>query len=144
MLSAIVPKLNWGIPLGAWPILDHRVPAQTFTVVVGFFLIMLSYGLARGKQHAWLITVILLILSALLHMRRSGSILATVIALLLAILLSILARFFHARSDPPSVRTRIYCSLPGVRYCYILHYRWIYCTLSMILRLGSIVWASTE
>ncbi|HEX3641972.1 MAG TPA: hypothetical protein VHV10_11835, partial [Ktedonobacteraceae bacterium] len=104
MLSAIVPKLNWDIPLGAWPILDHRVPAQTFTVVVGFFLIMLSYGLARGKQQAWLITVLLLILSALLHIRRSGSILATVIALLLAILLSVLAHFFHARSDPPSAR----------------------------------------
>ena len=104
MLSAMAPKLNWDIPLGAWPILDHRVPAQTFTVVVGFFLIMLSYGLARGKQHAWLITLGLLILSALLHVRRSGSILATVIALLLAMLLSILARFFQARSDPPSAR----------------------------------------
>lgn len=104
MLSAIVPRFNWSIPLGAWPIVNHRVPAQTFTVVVGFFLIMLSYGLARGKQHAWLITVILLILSALLHIQRSGSILATVIALLLAVLLSILARFFHARSDPPSAR----------------------------------------
>src|SRR5205807_3337251 len=104
MLSAIVPKLNWNIPLGAWPILDHRVPAQTFTVVVGFFLIMLSYGLARGKQHAWLITLVLLILSALLHVRRSGSILATLIALALAILLAILANFFHARSDPPSAR----------------------------------------
>ena len=65
---------------------------------------MLSYGLARGKQHAWIITLVLLILSALLHVRRSGSILATVIALLLAILLSILSRFFHARSDPPSAR----------------------------------------
>ncbi len=104
MLSAMAPKLNWDIPLGAWPILDHRVPAQTFTVVVGFFLIMLSYGLARGKQHAWLITLALLILSALLHVRRSGSILATVIALLLAMLLSVLARFFQARSDPPSAR----------------------------------------
>ncbi len=104
MLSAIVPKLNWDIPLGAWPIVNHRVPAQTFTVVVGFFLIMLSYGLARGEHHAWLITVLLLILSALLHIRRSGSVLATVVALLLVILLSILVRFFQARSDPPSVR----------------------------------------
>src|SRR5579884_68825 len=69
MLSAISPKLNWDIPLGAWPILNHRVPAQTFIVVVGFFLIMLSYGLVRGKQHAWLITLILLTLSALLHVR---------------------------------------------------------------------------
>ena len=53
MLSVIVPRLNWSSVLGAWPILNHRVPAQSFTVVIGFFLIMLSYGLARGKkQHA--------------------------------------------------------------------------------------------
>ena len=54
MLSAIVPKLNWDILLGAWPLTVHRVHAQTLTVVVGFFLIMLSYGLARGKNQAWL------------------------------------------------------------------------------------------
>jgi phosphatidylglycerol lysyltransferase len=104
MLSAIVPKLDWGILLGAWPILNYRVQAQSFTVVVGFFLIMLSYGLARGKKHAWRITLILLVLSALLHVRRSGSVLATVVALLLALLLYMLARFFQAKSDPPSVR----------------------------------------
>jgi phosphatidylglycerol lysyltransferase len=104
MLSAIVPKLNWSILLGAWPILNHRVPAQSFTVVAGFFLIMLSYGLARGKKQAWQITLVLLVLSALLHIRRSGSVLATVAALLLALLLYMLARFFQAKSDPPSVR----------------------------------------
>jgi phosphatidylglycerol lysyltransferase len=104
MLSAIVPRLNWSILLGAWPILNYRVPAQSFTVVIGFFLIMLSYGLARGKKHAWRITLVLLVLSALLHVRRSGSVLATIVALLLALLLYMLARFFQAKSDPPSVR----------------------------------------
>jgi phosphatidylglycerol lysyltransferase len=104
MLSVLMPRSNWGILLGVWPILNHRVPAQSFTVVIGFFLIMLSYGLARGKKHAWSITLVLLILSALLHVRRSGSVLATVVALLLALLLYLLARFFQARSDPPSVR----------------------------------------
>ncbi len=104
MLSALVPRSHWSILLGAWPILNHRVSAQSFTVVVGFFLIMLSYGLARGKRHAWCITLVLLILSALLHIRRSGSVLATVVALLLALLLYLLSRFFQAKSDPPSVR----------------------------------------
>src|SRR5919205_1937634 len=76
MLSAILPRLNESFLLGAWPIVNHRVPAQSFTVVTGFFLIMLSYGLARGKKHAWCITLVLLILSALLHIGRSGSVLA--------------------------------------------------------------------
>jgi len=103
MLSAIVPKLNWDILLGAWPIVVYGTQAQTLTVVVGFFLIMLSYGLARGKKHAWRIALFLLLLSALLHVLRSGSILATIIALVLAVLLNALSSFFQAKSDPPSV-----------------------------------------
>lgn len=105
MLSAVVPKLNWDILLGAWPIvIGHRIPAQTLTVVVGFFLIMLSYGLVRGKRHAWFVTLILLWLSAFLHILRGGSVLATLVALLLVLLLSMLYHIFQAKSDPPSVR----------------------------------------
>lgn len=102
MLSAIVPRLDWSILLGAWPIAEYRAKAQIFIVVVGFFLIILSYGLGRGKRHAWFITIILLLLSAVLHIKRSGSVLATVVALLLTLTLYALARFFRARSDPPS------------------------------------------
>ena len=104
MLSAIVPRLSWTVLLGVWPLISHRVQAQTVTVVVGFFLIMLSYGLARGKQHAWRISVCLLLLSACLHIWRSGSVLSTVVALLLMLALCLLFRLFQARSDPPSVR----------------------------------------
>ncbi|QBD79541.1 DUF2156 domain-containing protein [Ktedonosporobacter rubrisoli] len=103
MLSAIVPKLNWDILLGAWPFVAHKIPAQTLTVVVGFFLIMLSYGLMRSKAHAWHLTLVLLLLSGLLHVLRGGSILATVVALGLALVLCCLRNFFLARSDPPSV-----------------------------------------
>jgi phosphatidylglycerol lysyltransferase len=104
MLSSIVPRFTWSFFLGAWPIINHRIPAQTFTVVIGFFLILLSYGLARGKKHARNITLILLFLSAVLHIQRSGSVLATVVALAFAMTLLALSRFFKARSDPPSVR----------------------------------------
>jgi phosphatidylglycerol lysyltransferase len=102
MLSAIMPRLNWSILPGAWPLTVHRAHAQTLTVVVGFFLIMLSYGLARGKNHAWRITLFLTLLSVWLHILRGGSILATVVALGLAALLISLPGFFHAKSDPPS------------------------------------------
>ena len=104
MLSSIVPRFTWSFFLGAWPIINHRIPAQTFTVVIGFFLILLSYGLVRGKKHARNITLILLFVSAGLHIQRSGSVLATVIALACAMTLLILSRFFKAKSDPPSVR----------------------------------------
>jgi phosphatidylglycerol lysyltransferase len=102
MLSAIVPRMDWSAFLGVWPIVSRGVNAQTFVVVVGFFLIMLSYALAKGKKHAWAITLVLLVLSAILHVQRHGSVLATLVALLLAIALGALSRFFRARSDPPS------------------------------------------
>ncbi|MBV9616069.1 MAG: DUF2156 domain-containing protein [Ktedonobacteraceae bacterium] len=98
-----MPRLHWNILPGAWPLTIHRAHAQTLTVVVGFFLIMLSYGLARGKNQAWRITLFLLLLSVWLHILRSGSILATIVALGLAALLASLSSFFQAKSDPPSV-----------------------------------------
>ncbi|BCL82789.1 DUF2156 domain-containing protein [Ktedonobacteria bacterium brp13] len=113
MLSAIVPRFNWsailgddtlGFFLGSWPLVSHRVQAQTFTVIAGFFLLVLSYGLARGKKHAWNITLVLLFVSALLHIQRSGSYLNTMVALIAAIALYALAPFFRAKSDPPSTR----------------------------------------
>ena len=103
MLSAIVPKLNWDILLGSYTS-DFPQGPQKLTVVVGFFLIMLSYGLMRGKKQAWAITIALLILSFFLHIKRGGSVLASIIAIALLVLLLLLMRFFRARSDPPSVR----------------------------------------
>ena len=105
MLSAVVPKLNWDILSGVWPIVVYH-GAQKLTVVVGFFLVMLSYGLIRGKYQAWNITIVLLILSFFLHILRRGSVpvLAALTALALTILLSLLFRYFQARSDPPSVK----------------------------------------
>ncbi len=103
MLSAVVTKLNWDILMGVWPIVAYH-SAQKLTVVVGFFLVMLSYGLIRGKYQAWNITLVLLILSFFLHIFRGGSVLSILAALGLTITLSLLFRYFQAQSDPPSVK----------------------------------------
>src|SRR3954452_21485186 len=68
MLSAIFPKFHWDISQYVQFPVSHvtRLHAQTLTVVVGFFLIMLSYGLVRGKRHAWRITLLLSLISAFL------------------------------------------------------------------------------
>src|SRR5207248_9540937 len=63
-----------------------------------------SYGLMRGKRHAWRLTVLLLLMSALLHVLRVGSVLATAMVFVLATLLVVFFRYFQARSDPPSIR----------------------------------------
>lgn len=115
MLSIIVPRPNWGILpnwdvlQGAWPIdLHHAVALHKLTLVIGFFLVMLSYGLIRGKYQAWAITLVLLMLSFTLHVVQPGAIppklVALTVTLTLAILLAVLYRYFQARSNPPSVK----------------------------------------
>src|SRR5260370_25976512 len=52
MLSAILPRPNWDMLLGAWP-LDLHHGAYTLIVIVGFFLISSSNGLPPGTQQAW-------------------------------------------------------------------------------------------
>src|SRR5215469_333414 len=98
MLSAVVPKLNWDLFLGVWPMVVHH-GAQKLTVVVGFFLVMLSYGLIRGKYQAWNITLGLLVLSFFLHMLHRELLLPALAALTLTIVLSLLYRYFQAHSD---------------------------------------------
>src|SRR5438270_932539 len=58
----------------------------------------------RGKRHAWRLTVLLLLMSALLHILRGGSVLATAMVFVLATLLIVFFRYFQARGDPPSIR----------------------------------------
>jgi len=103
MTSVIIPRLNWDILLVTWPLAIHH-KVHPMVVVVGFFLVMLSYGLLRGKRHAWRPTVLLLLMSALLHVMRDGSVLATAMVFVLATLLVVFFRYFQARSDPPSIR----------------------------------------
>ena len=102
MVSAIIPRLNWDVLVGAWPV-DTHYGARKLIVISGFFLIMLSYGLMRGKRQAWSVSVVLLLLSAFLYILNGGPVLTTVITLGLATLLAALSRFFWAKSDPPSV-----------------------------------------
>src|SRR5579884_3441599 len=91
MLAIILPKPTWDVLLGAWPV-DTWHGVHKLLVVTGFFLVMLSYGLMRGKRQAWLATGILLLLSAFLYMLSGGLVLATVLTFVLVLLLVVFAR----------------------------------------------------
>ncbi|TMC23430.1 MAG: DUF2156 domain-containing protein [Chloroflexi bacterium] len=107
MLSVFFPKLDWDMLLGTWQT-DGIRGAHKLIVVAGFFLLMLTRGLLRGKSEAWCASIILLLLSASLYIVGHGQIITTQIIItlligLLIILLVLFARFFCAKSDPPSV-----------------------------------------
>lgn len=103
MWFAILPRPNWDMLLGAWP-LDTHYGLYKLTVIIGFFLLMLTYGLLRGKRGAWRVALILLLLSAILHILSGGQVLPTVGTGALVALLALCSRSFRARSDPPSLR----------------------------------------
>ncbi|MGH2494376.1 MAG: bifunctional lysylphosphatidylglycerol flippase/synthetase MprF [Ktedonobacteraceae bacterium] len=103
MWFAILPRPNWDMLLGAWPVDTHH-GLYKLTVVIGFFLIMLSYGLARGKRGVWRVAIILLLLSAILHILSGGQVLPTIGTGALIALLAACSSGFQAKSDPPSLR----------------------------------------
>ncbi len=102
MLSAIVPRPNWDTLFGAWPADVHH-GVHKLVIVVGFFLLMLLYGLMRGKRGAWWTAIILLLLSAFLHVLSGGQVLTTIMTGALIALLAVFSHSFRARSDPPSI-----------------------------------------
>ena len=109
MLTGILPRPSWDVLLGEWPVDAHH-GVHKLLVVLGFFLVMLSYGMMRGKRQAWVAAGILLLLSALLYMLGRGPVFATVFIDALVFLLIVFVRHFRARSDPPTIR-RGYISL---------------------------------
>jgi phosphatidylglycerol lysyltransferase len=103
MLSSIVPRVNWDMFIGSWSIGSYH-GMHRLLIVNGFFLLMLSYGLMRGKRQAWYAVLLLLIVSLLLRVLSHGTVLMTLLTIAFVALLLALAGNFRARSDPPSVR----------------------------------------
>lgn len=103
MLFVIIPRIDWSMLLGAWPV-DMHHGLFKLTVVIGFFLLMLTRGLARGKRGAWRVASILLLMSTLIHILSGGQVLPTAGTGALVLLFIACSRCFQARSDPPSVR----------------------------------------
>jgi phosphatidylglycerol lysyltransferase len=118
MLFAIIPRIDWSMLLGEWS-LDTHHSLYKLTVVIGFFLLMLSYGLARGKRGAWRVGIILLLMSASLHILSGGQVLPTIGTGALVALLVVCSRSFRAKSDPPSVRRGTVALVVGLSVVFL-------------------------
>lgn len=102
MVSAIVPRFDWDMLFGAWPVDAHN-GMYKLIIVCGFFILMFSYGIVRGKRQAWYAVVVLLSFSIFLHIAHHGTVLGTLLTIALLVLLLLCGNAFHAKSDPPSV-----------------------------------------
>jgi phosphatidylglycerol lysyltransferase len=84
--------------------LEVRHSGRLSAILAGFALLLLSGHLGRRKRMAWLITVIVLIISVISHLIKGLDYEEAILALLLTIWLLTLFPVFHARSDRASLK----------------------------------------
>jgi phosphatidylglycerol lysyltransferase len=104
LLSAVTPSLPDRVTWleGIFPF-EVRAGAHLFAALSGFFLLALASNLLRRKRIAWLLTVILLIVSICAHLIKGLDVEESLLALVLLLQLWVMRREFTARSDPPSL-----------------------------------------
>ena len=83
------------------PVLDT---GRTLALILGFFLLVVAFGLARGKRRAWQFALLLLPLSALAHLAKGLAVEEAGLSLLLWLGLLRSASLFRVASDPWRLR----------------------------------------
>jgi phosphatidylglycerol lysyltransferase len=104
LISAVTPGTSDRLAIlrAIYPF-EVRAGSHIFAAVSGFILLTLATRLLRRKRVAWLLTIILLIVSIISHLVKGLDIEATIPAIVLLILLLWLRKDFTARSDRPSI-----------------------------------------
>ena len=105
VFSAVTPSLAARVRiLEQFSPLEVRIGSHLSAAIAGFALLLLASGLRRSKRSAWLLTLVVLVISILSHLLKGLDYEEALLAGLLALWLVILAPRFKAQSDPPSVR----------------------------------------
>jgi phosphatidylglycerol lysyltransferase len=105
IFSAISPALMERTKLiNSFLPLEIRHSSRLSAILAGFALLLLSGHLRRRKRTAWLITIIVLAVSAISHLLKGLDYEEATLALALTIWLSTLFPVFHARSDQASIK----------------------------------------
>ena len=104
LLSAVTPGLpaRLAILRDIYPF-EVRAGSHIFAAVSGFILLTLASRLLRRKRVAWILTVILLLVSIASHLLKGLDVEETIPAALLLIILLIQRKQYTARSDRPSI-----------------------------------------
>ena len=105
VLSALSPALVERLTIiEQFAPLEVRDGSYLAAVLAGFALLVLATNLWRRKYVAWLLTLIVLAVSAIAHLLKGLDYEEALFAAGLAIWLATLAPHFHARSDRPSIQ----------------------------------------
>jgi phosphatidylglycerol lysyltransferase len=107
LLSAVTPNLHervqWLNDIFPFEMREVRHYGHLFAALSGFFLLTLASNLLRRKRIAWLLTVILLVISILAHLIKGLDFEEAFLAFVLLVQLILMRGEFTARSDAPSI-----------------------------------------
>ena len=110
--SAVTPSLPFRLDiLKPYMPLAVRYGGHLTATLAGFALMILSVGLWRRKRTAWMLTLVVLIISAFSHLVKGLDYEEAVLALALALWLASMRSHFYARSDAPSIRQGVMAAL---------------------------------
>lgn len=105
ILSAVTPSLaNRMAVVEQFTPLAVRQGGHLTAALAGFALLVLANGLWRRKQTAWLLTVVVLVISVVSHLFKGLDYEEAILATGLAVWLFSLRTHFHVRSDVPSIQ----------------------------------------
>jgi phosphatidylglycerol lysyltransferase len=105
ILSAVTPAFAYRLRLIAefLPLIVRR-SGRLSASLAGFALLLLADKLRQRKRVAWLLTIIVLIVSVISHLLKGFDFEEAILATLLAGWLLTTYPHFHAHSDPPSIK----------------------------------------
>jgi len=105
VLSAITPVLASRLALlERFSPLEVRHGSHLTAALAGFALLLLAGNLWRRKRVAWLLALVVLVISSVSHLLKGLDYEEAILTAALAVWLWFLRYHFHARSDPPSVQ----------------------------------------
>jgi len=93
--------------------------SRSLTLVAGFFLMATAWNLAQRKRVAWLLTVWLLLISALTHVLKGLDVEEATIALVLLAVLWWSRRDFTVRSDPHAIQSILFATPYSILFFFI-------------------------
>ncbi|NJD59641.1 MAG: flippase-like domain-containing protein [Anaerolineae bacterium] len=134
VLSGLTPTLHTRmVMLEQYSPFGVSIGGHLTSVLAGFALLILANGLWRRKRLAWVLTVTILILTVPVHLFKGLDYEEAILAAVLAAWLIYLRPYFHAQSDPPSVRqgllallaALVFTLLYGVLGFYLLNRHFI-------------------
>ncbi len=121
VLSGVMPGLAERVQLiASYSPLEVRQGGHMTAVLAGFGLLLLARGLWRRKETAWWLTLLLLLISALVHLIKGLNYEEAALASILAAVLWTQRSHFHALSDPPSLWQGL--GVLAASFCFTLAY----------------------